>query len=398
MAKPARRSPKTYDRDRLGMVKDGLERISAGLQMRAVSEENLEVEFIISNYSMDDYGTRFDPKGCDIEQFRRNPVISYRHMRDGGIYTLPIGRGLVGKDGDPDTFYEDDHGNLRLTVRFTPENVFPFGYQVYKLIKAGYLNMGSIGANSIRDEVITEKDGRRTVVFREWELFEFSVVPLGSNNDALVTQRAKDMNVEKSEILLREKEISDLADKDAVDEDQLVEVADALREGDEDEDEEEVTAEVIEDTEHRERVVHVRIKTTEGDKTIERVYKNVIVIPESADQVKHREYFEKTKDMLGAYRSMMDKAYKFLRIKKVDDERQAVDGLTKLFSASTVPTNRSSRPVPMSAQDVRTLTTKLVVAAVARTKEALLSGAPVRDIDQIVEEEIEKSFTSTSNQ
>ena len=402
-----------YERDELGMVKkqDALTRISAALQTREVNAEALEVEFIISNNSIDDYGTRFDPDGCDLTQFRRNPVISYRHMRDGGIYTLPIGRGLVGATfngkKDPDTFHKDAQGNLRMTVRFTPEETFAFGYQVYKLVRDGYLNMGSIGANSIRDEIKTEPDGTRTIVFREWELFEFSVVPLGSNNDALVTQRCSALKIDREALLLREKEISDELDGGKITDDTLVAVADDLR--GKKRDEENGDQKVDDQMEHavdaecyttpKGHYVNIKIKREKDGIITETVHRDVAFIAagETAEQVKYREYFEQNKDLIGEYRVLMDKMYKRLGFKQSSNERQAVVSLTTLLSSALkAPTSRARQTKPVTQAEVRTFCTKLVPTVVANVREALLQGAPVRDVDMLVEEELNKAFSTSS--
>lgn len=159
-------------------IDDGTE-----VTFRDIDEENREVEFIISSDRRDSYGTRFDPKGMDLSQYRKNPIVLYRHMRDGGVYTLPIGNGI------PESAFVDRDNRVHMRARFTSEETFPFGYQVYKLIRDGFLHMSSIGAQVLEDEIMEEDSGEQTMLFTSWRLFEFSVVPIGANDDALVVSR-----------------------------------------------------------------------------------------------------------------------------------------------------------------------------------------------------------------
>src|SRR3990167_7590802 len=64
-------------------------------EIRQINKDKLQVEFIISSYRRDDYGTRFDTKGVDLSQYRMNPIVLYRHMRDSGEYILPIASVLI---------------------------------------------------------------------------------------------------------------------------------------------------------------------------------------------------------------------------------------------------------------------------------------------------------------
>src|SRR3990167_5032253 len=171
-------------------------------EIRQINKDKLQVEFIISSYRRDDYGTRFDPMGADLSQYKLNPIVLYRHMRDGGEYTLPIARGLI------ETLSIDADEKMHMVAEFTPEETFPFGFQVYKLVRDGFLNMASVGAQILEEELIEEgEEGLKvkTIVFTKWKLFEWSVVPIGANNDALVASREKS-GVEEAEE--KSKEIS----------------------------------------------------------------------------------------------------------------------------------------------------------------------------------------------
>lgn len=380
-----------------------MKRVEVPFEAREVNKERLQVEFVISNYNIDSYGTRFDPNGMNLTQYTRNPLITYRHMRDGGWFSLPIGRGLV------NTIKKDAQGNIRMTVEFTPEETFPIGFQIYKLVRDGYLRMGSIGADAIREEIVTEADGRKTLVFREWMLYEFAIVPIGSNDDALATQRLSEINLTREDLVLREKEVAEFISREDTDDAHLLAVVEILREDKPEEkkpmDDDKVCAECYSTDEGT--YINVKIKREKDGKPVEYVHRDCLFVPvdgespvspsESAEQKKHREYFEKNQKVFAAYRDFMAKTYKSCAIKQPADEREAVDGLTTLFGLASTPASMKRDQKPRSKLDregTKRLFTKLVKDVLTGTREALLSGAPVRDFDDLVAEKLDDAISS----
>ena len=224
-----------------------------------------------------------------------------------------------------------------MTFEFTPEEVFPFGYQVYKLVKNRYLNMGSIGADSQREEVITEKDGRRTLVFREWKLYEYAVVPIGSNDSAMVTQR---------------EEVKELLARDIPD-DAAIKKADTYLHRAKDEekpegmDDSKISAECS--TTDKGTFINVKIRREKDGKVVESLYRDVIQVEETPDQIKFRDYFEKNKDVIKEYRDFMDMMYKRMGITQSKNESTAsclnpsntdVALNSKYFAAKSQSSNR----------------------------------------------------------
>lgn len=127
---------------------------------------------IISNGTVDRYGTAFDPKGARMDDYMKNPVVFLKHDRS----TLPIGRAL----------------SLRLVedqweAEFEIDGFTELERIVIAKLNSGTLNAVSIGAVVNPDKV--EKLGDGSIVFREWELHEFSVVDVPGNPEALVTAR-----------------------------------------------------------------------------------------------------------------------------------------------------------------------------------------------------------------
>jgi len=138
---------------------------------------------VISNGSVDRYGTAFDPEGARMDSYLRNPVVFLKHDRS----TLPIGRA---------TSLELRNGNWE--AEFVVDGFTELERLVIAKLNAGTLNAVSIGAVINPDKAEKLNDG--SVVFREWELHEFSVVDVPGNPEALIT--ARDFN----EVLLQHKE------------------------------------------------------------------------------------------------------------------------------------------------------------------------------------------------
>lgn len=148
--------------------------------VRALSDENKqnrEVEFVISTEAPDTYGTVFKISGWDLKRYENNPVVFYAHKSYSDNPDMIIGTSTVR--------VED---NLLIgKVRFESAELNPVAEKVFQKIQAGTLRMASIGANPKKGHWGDEKLGedRDLIYFDEQELLEWSIVPLGSNPEAL---------------------------------------------------------------------------------------------------------------------------------------------------------------------------------------------------------------------
>ncbi len=333
-------------------------------EIRQVDRDKLQVEFVISSYRRDDYGTRFEPTGCDLSQYRMNPIVLYRHMRDGGEYTLPIARGLV------ETLSIDADGKMHMVCEFTPESTFPFGFQVYKLVRDGFLNMASIGAQIMGEEILEEANGMKTIVFTKWKLFEWSVVPIGANDDALVASREKSGEQEAEE---KSNEINEFLS-------QRIQKMN--------------TSVTVVRSDSGSGIVTM---TTNGEVTI---CKDV-EIPETEDQKKHREYFTQFSKVSKAYRSLMEKLYKRVGLVPNDNEEDAVKRITELVLCAgtitdTIRTKVRETRVP-TPDEIRSVSAKLVATVEGKKREALRSGTPLSKIDTLVPQWTKEAIDSISS-
>lgn len=149
-------------------------------QIRKLSDaltEKRQAEFVISTEAVDSYGTVFRLDGWDLSRYNANPVVLFGHRSNDGDPDNVIGVGEV--------FVEDN--KLIGRVTFETEDVNPKAEKIYRKIQAGTLRMASIGAHILDGRMGNKERGEDpdVVYFTRQQLLEFSIVPIGSNPDAL---------------------------------------------------------------------------------------------------------------------------------------------------------------------------------------------------------------------
>src|SRR5258705_11950996 len=112
-----------------------VQRSHSPVQTRAIDTKNLTVDIIGSTPTVDSYGTVIDQNGWDLDQFKRNPVITWAHDDRG----FTASEGLPVANAIPETV-RIEGGQLKMKLRFTPEDVHPFGYRVFRMISEGFLH------------------------------------------------------------------------------------------------------------------------------------------------------------------------------------------------------------------------------------------------------------------
>jgi HK97 family phage prohead protease len=120
-------------------------------------------------------GDTVNPAGWRLDAFRANPQALWSHKSD----EPPIGRACnVAVEGD----------RLMGDIEFASADVYPFADQIFRLVKAGFLNTVSVGFMPIEYE-FSDQAGRG-IDFLEQELLEISVCPVPANANALVEVRS----------------------------------------------------------------------------------------------------------------------------------------------------------------------------------------------------------------
>ena len=150
-------------------------------EVRAVTTEQKEQryhEFILSSESVDRHNTVFRSEGWMLDNYNNtNPIVSYVHKDNDENPDLIIGRGQV--------FMED--GKVIGRIYYEPEDINPLAEKIRKKVEHGTLRMASILATPFKGHFGKEEDGekRDVLYFDKQELMSWSIVPLGSNRDAL---------------------------------------------------------------------------------------------------------------------------------------------------------------------------------------------------------------------
>ncbi len=135
----------------------------------AIDVEQGIYEVMASVQTVDRQGDVLEATGALLDNYLRNPVVLYGHDYGG----LPVAKALeiVSVPGV----------GVRAKMQFPPKGVDTHIDAVHTLWDLGFLNAVSVGFTPVKGTP-TGKGGTR---FTEWELLEFSIVPIPANADAL---------------------------------------------------------------------------------------------------------------------------------------------------------------------------------------------------------------------
>lgn len=139
--------------------------------------ENRQVEFIISSETPDTYQTVFTIAGWQLERYHLNPVVLYAHKSWSDNPDIVIGTSEVRIENDL----------LIGTITFEDAEINPLAEKVFQKVKAGTLRMASIGADPHEGHWGNFDDGENPDIFyfTKQDLLEWSIIPVGSNPEAL---------------------------------------------------------------------------------------------------------------------------------------------------------------------------------------------------------------------
>jgi len=145
------------------------------------SEELLEkrqVEFVISTNAIDLFRTSFVQKGGNLGRFAEDTggVVIYNHLSDSGDPDDEIGVGYAYREGDQ---------TIGL-VQFEKAEINEKADRIFRKIQNGMPYMASVGVQPTKATYGVKDEGENPNIlyFREWNLLEFSVVPIGANPEA----------------------------------------------------------------------------------------------------------------------------------------------------------------------------------------------------------------------
>jgi len=148
--------------------------------IRAITEEmiaNRQVEFVIADDTPDRHGTVWDIDSWILEHYHRNNVVLYLHDSTTPDPDLVIGTGEVFVEGR----------SLIGRVTFETADLNELADKVFRKVVAGTLKMASIGAlpHYARFGDASKGEDEDLIYFSQNELLEFSIVPVGSQRNAL---------------------------------------------------------------------------------------------------------------------------------------------------------------------------------------------------------------------
>lgn len=141
---------------------------------RAVDPEAGIFEAMISTETEDRQGDIVVASGMRAEAFMANPVVLYAHDSRQPPVAKALEVAIV-------------PGGVKSTFQFAHQGLSARADEIHRLWAAGFLNATSIGFLPIKSEALPGRDDDwwPPMKFLEWELVEFSIVPVPANREAL---------------------------------------------------------------------------------------------------------------------------------------------------------------------------------------------------------------------
>ena len=151
----------------------------AAFKVSDIDSEERTVTAVISSDAIDRDDEVLLPKGADIEQFQKNPVVLWSH----NSHLPPIGKAL---------WIERKGKKIIAKVKFAETEL---AEEVWQLFKGGFLKAFSVGFQpKSPGRVPTPAEIKKRPelasvrrIFDDWEMLEFSAVAVPANPEALAT-------------------------------------------------------------------------------------------------------------------------------------------------------------------------------------------------------------------
>jgi HK97 family phage prohead protease len=123
-----------------------------------------QIKVIASDGSIDLMGDILEPRGAELDQYRKNPIVLAQHASDA-----PIARC---------SYIGVENAAVAATIDFPPAGTSERSDEYLALLKAGVLNAVSVGFLPIDREPLRDTGGWR---YRRWSLLELSIVSVPAN-------------------------------------------------------------------------------------------------------------------------------------------------------------------------------------------------------------------------
>jgi HK97 family phage prohead protease len=142
--------------------------------------DSRRLKFTVSTGTVDRERDVIAQSGWMLDNFKKNPVVLFGHDYSG----LPVAKATdIQVVGD----------TLVAEAEFATAEMYPFAETVYQMVKGGFLNATSVGFRPLK---WVRNEERKGYDIESAELFEFSIVPVPANPDALVMARSAGIDVE----------------------------------------------------------------------------------------------------------------------------------------------------------------------------------------------------------
>ena len=136
--------------------------------VKSIDEKERTLTALVSTNTRDRMNEVLEPKGADLSKFKKNPVVLFGHRYS----EPPIGKAL---------WIKKTAEGILSKVQFATSQ---FAQEVFDLYKGGFMNAFSVGFIP-KKWVDGEGDKEPSTTYTDWELIEYSAVPVPANPDAL---------------------------------------------------------------------------------------------------------------------------------------------------------------------------------------------------------------------
>jgi len=143
-----------------------------------IDRNSMSATAIISTATIDRVGDVLIPRGCRIENYRKNPVVLWAHGLEG--ITRPIGTSRDAS-GNLAVFISDN--DVRATSWFSQKSLE--SSQIFELIDEGIIRATSVRETPIKSRIQRDPVAGEILIVEEWDLEEWSWCAVGVNPDAV---------------------------------------------------------------------------------------------------------------------------------------------------------------------------------------------------------------------
>jgi HK97 family phage prohead protease/HK97 family phage major capsid protein len=166
------------------------------IEYREAITPGITMDFVMSDGSLDRHGTRINPDGWHLDNFKRNPIAFFNHDSD---FPVGVWEGVRTVKGQL-------IGTLKLAAEGTSARID----ELVRLAQQGILRAVSVGFRVVK----FGENGKSQFDFDETELMECSLVSLGSNTNALAKARALHISPETERLVFGDQASKKRADQD----------------------------------------------------------------------------------------------------------------------------------------------------------------------------------------